>query len=170
MAVIGRYTSQLVREMASPMSTGEVQEMTDAQVVLSSDLRVDGNALYLKGKRVPHSKKLIVLLQFPDKDIGHFVCLWRRKGWRYFDPVGYKMGYYNALKPLQTVDSNPIKFQADYVLSPSGGGVRVQDMNTCGRHCVVRMRYPDLTDQQYAAVLQDKAPALPYDKIVTTIT
>ena len=170
MPVIGRYTPQLVREMASPMSTGEVQEMTDAQVVLSSDLRVDGNALYLKGKRVPYSKKLIVLLQFPDQDIGHFVCLWRRKGWHYFDPVGYKMGHYNALKPLQTVDSNPIKFQADYVLTPSGGGVRVQDMNTCGRHCVVRMRYPDLTDQQYAAVLQAKAPALPYDKIVTTIT
>lgn len=163
-------TPQLVREMASPMSTGEVQEMTDAQVVLSSDLRVDGNTLYLKGRKVPYSKKLIVLLQFPDQDIGHFVCLWRRKGWRYFDPVGYKMGHYNALKPLQTVDSNPIKFQADYVLTPSGGGVRVQDMNTCGRHCVVRMRYPDLTDQQYAAVLQAKAPALPYDKIVTTIT
>lgn len=160
----------LGQEMASPMSTGEVQEMTDAQVVLSSNLRVDGNELYLKGRAVPRSKKLIVLLQFPDQDIGHFVCLWRRKGWHYFDPVGYKMGHYNALKPLQSVTSNPIKFQADYVVSSSGGGVRVTDMNTCGRHCVVRMRYPDLTDQQYAATLQGMDPALSYDKLVTVIT
>jgi len=162
--------ASLGQEMASPMSTGEVQELTDAQVVLSSDLRVDGNTLHLKGRVVPYSKKLIVLLQFPEQDVGHFVCLWRRKGWHYCGPVGYKMGHYNALKPLQTVTSNPIKFQADYVITPSGGGVRVNDMNTCGRHCIVRMRYPDLTDAQYAAVLQAKAPALPYDKIVTTIT
>ena len=160
----------IAQEMASPMSIGEVQQDTDAQVVLSSQLRVDGNALYLRGKRVPHSKKLIVLLEFPDQDVGHFVCLWRRKGWHYFDPVGYKMGHYNALKPLQTVTSNPIKFQADYVLTPSGGGVRVNEMNTCGRHCIVRMRYPDLTDAQYAAVLRGMDPALSYDKIVTTIT
>jgi len=139
-------------EMADALSTSEVKAMSPTtDVVLSSDLRIDGNTVYHKGK--PKEDDMIVLLQFPDQDVGHFVCLWKNKGWCYFDPVGYKMGHYNTLKPLKNVRSNPIKFQRDYIVTATGDGVDVEHMNTCGRHCAVRMRYPKLTDRQYAAKL-----------------
>lgn len=160
----------IAAEMGDALTTAEVQEMSpNAEVVLSKDLQIDGNTVYHKGK--PKKNNMIVLLMFPDQDVGHFVCLWYRKGWCYFDPVGYKMGHYNTLKQLHNVRSNRIKFQADYVVSATGAGVDVEHMNTCGRHCAVRMRYPNLTDLQYAAKLIELGNgSRNYDRTVTIRT
>ncbi len=143
--------------MDQPISMHDLQAMLtaagvyDVDVVASDDVTVDGSRFLVRGKP---RKACIVLLQFPHQDVGHFVCLWRRKGqWMYYDPTGKPMGHYRVLPPLEGVSSSPMVHQKRYVVHTDGAGARVGDMNTCGRHCIVRMQQRALTHAQYDNLL-----------------
>ncbi len=143
--------------MDQPISIQDLKEMLaragvfGVDVVSSDDVTIDGSRFLVRGR--PRDKA-VVLLQFPGKDVGHFVCVWRRGGkWMYYDPTGKSMGHHRVLTPLEGVDSSPMVHQKRYVRFTDGSSAAVHDMNTCGRHCVVRMKHRALTHAQYDKLL-----------------
>ena len=138
--------------MAQPISTDDLGVMlrqagVDYDVVVSDDVTIDGSQFLVKGRP---RKGAVVLLQFPDQDVGHFVCVWRRGGkWMYYDPTGKAMGHHRVLPPLDGVDWSPYVHQKRYLKEIDGAQSKVMDMNTCGRHCVERLRNAKLTHAAY---------------------
>ena len=85
--------------MDSTLSIKEVQDMTPHRVVSSEQVDVAGNTLYVDGQ--PTTKPHIILVEFDYTDVGHFVCLWKDKGWNYFDPLETRwvtLTHYHRLK------------------------------------------------------------------------
>ena len=72
----------------------------------------------------------------PGDPVGHFVCTFENgEGLNYFDPYGdEKAGYVS--------DGHAYQKEEYY-----GGGSEV--VNTCGRHCVYRLKHKDLTREEY---------------------
>ena len=141
-------------------------QAVDTPVVLSTDVEVKGDTLKVKGKET--KGPVIVLIIFPGQAVGHFVCMWKKGGWHYFDPTGKEMGHYNVLPRFTHVQSNGVQYQAKYAVGRNGAGADAGDMNTCGRHCVVRAVHSDMDpDEYYRFMTQTNYPP---DKFVTVIT
>lgn len=159
--------------MDQPISIQDLKEMlADAgvygvDVVSSDDVTIDGSRFLVGGKP---RKGAVVLLQFPNQDVGHFVCVWRRGGkWMYYDPTGKGMGHYRVLPPLEGVEASLIPHQKRYVKFTDGSSAETHDMNTCGRHCVMRMVHRGMTHAQYDKFLGTR-PFGSIDEYVNTTT
>jgi hypothetical protein len=112
--------------------------------------------------------RLMLLYLTVNRSTGHWVCLLKRRGTKcieYFDPYGQyrpdgeakwlsvakqkEFGQYSKhLSKLLNespykVLSNAYKFQKD-----------IQDMNTCGRHCVTRLYLKHLSLPQYIDLIE----------------
>ena len=146
--------------METPLSIMEIQNMTPHRVVSSEQVDIAGNKLYVDG--VQTTRPHIILIEFPHTDVGHFVAVWKDKGWNYFDPTGKEMGYYDVLPTFDKVRSNDKVYQKEYLIQSDGTGVKVKEMNTCGRHCVVRL------SRDYDRVVTH--PRFTPDEIVTLLT
>ncbi len=159
--------------MDQPISIQDLKEMLaragvyGVDVVSSDDVTIDGSRFLVHGKP---RKGGVVLLQFPNQDVGHFVCVWRRGGkWMYYDPTGKGMGHYRVLPPLAGVDASLAAHQNRYVKFTDGSSAEVHVMNTCGRHCVTRMKHQKLTHAQYDKFLGTR-PFKSADEYVNTTT
>ena len=127
--------------------------------------------------------RCIMLYLTEDKNTGHWVCMIKRgKTVEYFDPYGgygpddeskwlsperlRQLGQDKPILSALLADSgykvkvNPYKFQK----GERGGG----NINTCGRHCVVRLLLSHLPLKQYAELI--KGSGVAPDDFVTTFT
>ena len=142
------------------------RQATHTPVVLSTEVNVKGDTLKVKGKET--KGPVIVLLVFPTQTVGHFVCMWKDKGWHYFDPTGKPMGFYHVLPKFTHVQSNDVEYQGKYAVGRNGDGAEAGEMSTCGRHCVVRAVYSDLNPAEYYRFMTQTGYSP--DKLVTVLT
>lgn len=105
----------------------------------------------------------ILLYEFPGKDVGHWVCGWATgDGWvHHFDPYGKPPDYYTDDRRYSEilgpkVTWNKIDFQK-----------KVGKVDTCGRHCLVRLLFRDHTDQDYGSLVRGASGP---DEVVTLMT
>jgi len=157
--------------MSGPIDT-EIKDSEKFELTGSDILRIIQN----NGKVMSYSKLerfddidsalepygAIVLLYEVKKNYGHWVCLFRRgkNTLEFFDPYGLKvdeeLGFQNNLYMRESYDGgmphltyllkkskynvvhNPYKFQRTK-----------EDVNTCGRHCAVRLRFRDTPIDEY---------------------
>lgn len=123
--------------------------------------------------------RAIMLYPTTDANTGHWVCMMRYpKHIEFFDPYGEKPDAQlkwvgaNKRKELNTDEpfltrlfresGMPIYYNTyDYQQDHS-------DINTCGRHCVVRLLYKNKTPKQYYDMI--KKSGLSPDEFVTGIT
>ena len=162
--------------MRTPLSMADLKSMlarlgarhggSDTPVVLSRDVEVRGDTLKVKGKET--KGPVIVLLEFPEQAVGHFVCMWKKGWWHYFDPTGKEMGHYDVLPRFTHVRSNGVPYQSNYAVGRDGSGAQAGDMNTCGRHCVVRAVHHEMDPEEYHRFIT-KSQYHP-DKVVTVMT
>ena len=84
------------------------------------------------------SDPTIILLS--DEPIGHYVCTW---GDRYFDPYG------DPPPPGINKRHETLPLQRQEFLR----GGRILDINTCGKHCIMRLKHRDKTQVEYRRIL-----------------
>jgi hypothetical protein len=74
-------------------------------------------------------------------DDGHYVCTWGR---RYFDPYGEPPPPAYGDRVHETL---PLQRQAFFKEG------HVLDVNTCGKHCIMRLKHRDKTQTQYERIV-----------------
>lgn len=131
-----------------PMGDDDIREyFPDALIIKYSDLK-DYNDI----RTLLRDDKSFFFLLYQDKpNTGHWVCLSRRGNTiEYFDSYGKKIDEplswmpHNALlqlgiyKPYLTNLLNKTKY--DVVYNPIEYQTDKRDINTCGRHCVFRLK------------------------------
>lgn len=91
---------------------------------------------------VKGDKDTIFLL--PGEPIGHFVCVFKnREGLNFFDPYG-------GSRPGYVSDEHAYQGDTYY-------GSGDQTINTCGRHCVNRLKFKTLTRREYRDMMGSNA-------------
>lgn len=127
-----------------------------------------------------HPYNQVVILYETSEGYGHWVCLYSENGKiTFFDSYG--------LKPDEELKFIPKYFRKEndtdyplltYLLYQSGYKVEynqhrlqksLRDVNTCGRHCIVRLKYKEIPIDTYAKILRSFKPYNP-DNIVTMLT
>lgn len=94
-------------------------------------LNVPGRVV-LSYNYTPNRQPTIILIIDRNEKVGHFVCTWvdNRKR-HFFCPYGKPASHYG----LRSDFSNRVAFQDDFMHSQGG----VKAINTCARHCLVRL-------------------------------
>jgi hypothetical protein len=117
--------------------------------------------------------RCIILFLTQDEHTGHWCCMFRtKKGVEFFDPYGDRPEEQLDEVPqsrLEQLDQDqpyltdlmrrsgvPIYYNTHAFQKERG------DVNTCGRHCVVRLLYKDKTLAQYKSII-DKTGLCPDD-------
>jgi len=106
----------------------------------------------------------IMLYQFPGRDVGHWICGWSMPDGsvKHFDPYGKAPNFYTPQKPyLKVLEEGKYTYDhRDYQrLNKS--------IETCGRHCLVRLQFKDHSDSEYAGLIDRNGNA---DEEVTLMT
>ena len=106
----------------------------------------------------------ILLYEFPGKSVGHWVCGWELPDGsiHHFDPYGKSPNFYTPEKPyLQVLQQGPFSYsKTDYQ-----GHSR--SLDTCGRHCLVRLQFREHSDAEYTGLIHRNGNA---DEEVTLMT
>jgi hypothetical protein len=127
-----------------------------------------------------------VILYMNKKNYGHWCCLFKTKDGRisFFDPYGGNNLPDEELKQIPEhfrEESGQTYPHLTWLLYKSGYPVEYndhryqklqQDVNTCGRHCIVRLRNKDLNSDQYYQMMKHESQELgmDYDELVTAMT
>lgn len=111
---------------------------------------------------------VILLYQIQDKYSGHWICLFRQKSYLvFFDSYGLSPDQEVQFIPdFQSLDNRGEKVpHLTKLLKESGYEVKHnthqyqsdrKDINTCGRHVSVRLKFRDLTPNQYHTLMAIK--------------
>jgi hypothetical protein len=136
-------TKQVLKKLSKfPLSMSDLHNAAEVPVM------TEDNFINLTNKQLKACLKrgVIVLLQIPGQNVGHFVCMWKQPKEnfiRYFDSFGAPI----ASQPLRqklggnAIMSNPVIYQQF-------------GSNTCGPHCALRLAFKDLDDKQYKEEIQ----------------
>jgi hypothetical protein len=106
----------------------------------------------------------IMLYEFPGKDVGHWICGWQESDGsiKHFDAYGKAPNHYTEEKPyLNVLEEGP------YTYSKHDFQSHNPNMDTCGRHALVRLMFKEYTDAQYAGLVHRNGNA---DEEVTLMT
>jgi hypothetical protein len=106
----------------------------------------------------------VVILYETQLNSGHYTCLLEYPDhWLFFDPYGskkiddelefaeYNGGqklYHKTLQDLLREQSKPYRVSKDKFQAEQRG------INTCGRHCIVRIKMQDLSENEYKNIMQ----------------
>ena len=164
--------------IAYPLSDSEVSQLLDGKthVVVYPDLSQISDIDELLE---PHGS-CVILIEFK-KDYGHWTCLIKRgeDSIEWFDSYGAKPDSELKQIPLSfRIKSNQNHTQIIRLLLGSGKKIqynqyRLQKLkngiNTCGRHCVVRILMKDYNIDKYAKMLRAD-PDMNPDQVVTEVT
>lgn len=124
-------------------------------------------------------EKACILLYLTSKHYGHWTCVYEHNGKIYFfDSYGLipdnELKFndkainkqlkqcYRKLTELFYQSGKPIEYN-EHELQYKGKGI-----STCGRWCVVRLNYPDISVNNFAKLFKDKN--LTPDEIITLLT
>ena len=112
----------------------------------------------LKGKKIKDLVLPTIVLYLNNRNYGHYCCLLRSpKGMEFFDSYAYKPDdqFRQFSKQKLNYSGAPYmsKILASYPGSVEFNEVQLQeddsDIATCGRHCALRIKYADLTHDEY---------------------
>ncbi len=168
----------LKKEMARPLSNVDLEEMMEnkAKIVLYSQLRKYHNITDLLH---PFNCTFILYEQRPG--YGHWCVLIKHKDWiEFFDPYAYfiddqlqwtspeervklKMNYPYLTKLLLTAPKHYSIIYNEHPFQKFGKGI-----STCGRHCVLRGTFKNLTLEEYVKMFGKDLSKM--DKTVTLLT
>lgn len=103
--------------------------------------------------------------------IGHWCAIMKRNNTiEFFNPSGNRI---DALikDPSKKILSKLFKI-SPYKLRYSDEKFQSDNTMTCGRHCIVRLLFSDLSEEKYASMMEDlsKKMNLNYDQLVTLMT
>ena len=92
----------------------------------------------------------IILVIGEDDKVGHFVCTWMDGTTRhFFDPYGKPAAHYG----LRADFSNSFALQSDQLYTKA----RIKAIQTCARHCLMRLNYRHMSHNYYAEWLGPNA-------------
>lgn len=101
------------------------------------------------------NRSSIILLEYNGKSIGHWIALFEHQNGdiEYYNSLGYPMDYQQDRQILtQKLYGYRVIQNKQQLQSKS------QDINTCGRYCVLRLNYRNLSIQDFNKLLsQNKA-------------
>ena len=106
----------------------------------------------------------IMLYEFPGKAMGHWICGWAQPDGsvHHFDPYGKPPNCYIQKKTYLNVLQ-----EGKYTYSHIDFQGHNRSIDTCGRHCLVRLMFRDHTDQEYSRLVHRNGNA---DEVVTLMT
>lgn len=143
---------------------------TDMSDFLKEPIHIVRDYYQLQGKGVEwllgSSRKYILLYDFPGEDVGHWVCGWLDDSntLHHFDPYGNPPDFYtdmtiysDVFNSYPSTATNSVQFQ-----------VQRNKVQTCGRHCLVRLLFSYLGEGQYNDLMRGKANGP--DNLVTLMT
>ena len=151
------------KELGRALSSGDI-EASGCRFMLYSDLK---DIRSLGELRLP-----VVILYLNTANMGHYVCLFKnRSGINFYDPYNYKPDHeFEFANPRLNFEKGPRGSYLSRLLASSDESfgpityneVAMQSSDpavaTCGRHCIVRLRYSQLTQDEYVRFI--KAVAL----------
>lgn len=145
-----------------PLSDKEIQAFTDGRtnVVMYEDLTTLPALLGDNGQ-------YILLYRFPGKDVGHWVCGWFADGaLHHFDPLGNGPDHYTDLTKYTELCQSAPRFVTNKVAFQQ----QREKVNTCGRHCMVRLLFRDHSNEEYQGLMGRALRLKGADELVTMIT
>ena len=167
-----------------PIGLGEVKDYPlsdgDIRTILGDDIRIltypDLNKVNNINQIFDKKGRCILLFLTHSPTEGHWCCLLRKKkGIEFFDPYGdppeaqkksadpkllAQLGsFHDRLMELFKKSGMPVYYNT-YPFQKERG-----DVNTCGRHCVVRCLYAPYSLEKYKAII-DKSGLSPDDFVV----
>jgi hypothetical protein len=96
------------------------------------------------------NKCAIILLEYAGRDIGHWVLLFKNKddSYTFYNSLGYPIDY-QMQPPILSMKLMGKKIYNNNAKIQS----KASDINTCGRWCILRLNYRNLTNQQFNKLL-----------------
>ncbi len=165
----------IIEKVMTPLSNIDLMNtLNGIKIITYSNIHKYDNINQLLGK----SKKVILLYQ-TSRNFGHWTCLYENKGQIYFfDSYGFipddtlkwtpcdlkkelKQDY-RYLTRLLYESHKPVHYN-EYRLQKKGDMI-----NTCGRWCVIRLEYPDISVDDFHKIFTSFN--LPPDILVSAIT
>ena len=99
-------------------------------------------------------KNLIIMLDPPDRDIGHFVLLIKKSPihFHFFDPYGNSI---QKLLKILNLKPSLLRLLKNYKVTHNTHAYEVlaKRIATCGLHCVCRGRFHYMTNEQYRKMM-----------------
>lgn len=118
--------------------------------------------------------EVIILYETTQRNVGHWTCIWTNQyGIQFFDPYGLRPDEelrWNTfdetpyLTRLIKADGRPLYYNMHDLQA------KHEDVNTCGRHTAMRMRWKRLDHEHYFRVMTSMQPELTPDNVVTMLT
>ena len=161
-------------EISKSLSGSEVLKLMDhkCNLVAYSSLHLIKSIDELLGK---HRK--CVLLYQTSKNYGHYVAIWEYNNTIFFSDsyggiVDSQLKYvphdmkeelnsnHNYLIRLMYNSGKKVEFN-QYELQS-----RDPEVSTCGRHCVERLRFPEISIDEYYKIFKDASKFIPIDELI----
>ena len=147
-----------------PLSDGDIEDLLPGIKVISYP---EFNQMSSIDQAFDSDGRCLFLYLTEDENTGHWCCMIRHKNHiEYFDPYG-GIGPDDASKWLskkQLANLDQDTKQLSKLLKASGIPVKINnhkfqkhdnDIATCGRHCVVRLHFSNLSLPSYAKMIKD---------------
>jgi len=162
-------TTILARAENEELDSQQIRIICNGRIVVYHDLARARSLRDVMGA----DQEIILLYETTGQNVGHWTTMWTTpSGIYFFDPYGLhpdqelrwntfdKTPY---LTRLIQQDGRPLYWNQTDLQA------KHEDVNTCGRHSAMRLRWKRLSHDQYAHVLQSK-PGLNPDMVVTMLT
>lgn len=127
--------------------------------------------------------RTIILYETNGIDNGHYTCVFRnKKGINYFDSYGLEieepLEYFGeGVKELTNSDDNflnKLLYQDKHKVYYNNHRLQEfkKDISTCGRWCIIRMMFPEITEHDFYKMFDEASKESGYtkDEIVTKLT
>jgi hypothetical protein len=164
--------SKIKAEINKALSGEDIARLMKCNVLTYADLHKYKSIDTILGKH-----KKAVLLYHTSHNFGHWVCLYEHNNTIFFfDSYGSKLD--SQLKFLNENLKEDLKSNHTYLtklLLDSDKKVeynqyqfqrKAPGVATCGRHCLLRLRYPDIGVEEYNKILKEASKYMDLDELV----
>lgn len=163
--------------MKKSLSNDDISKLLDKKVKI---LTYPELANYKSIDELLHPYDKVVILYLTSENYGHWTCLFKidDKNIEFFDPYAFKPDDELKMIPVHFRKSNGqykshlshLLYKCNYIVNYNDFRIQkfVRDVNTCGRHCIVRLLFNKLMIDDYIKIL--KKSKLSPDYIVTYLT
>jgi len=179
MARINDYPAEQIQSMKAYSLSND-----DINAILSPDTNIltynELSGLNSIDDALDSLGRCILLCPVMSENSGHWVCLWKEGSiLHYFDPYGYKPEEFRKwVKPRTKLfgmgagEETLMRLLRESPYEVVWNNVAYQkdrkDINSCGRHCIVRLLLKDYTAKEYADLV--RMSRLSADDFVTIVT